>query len=773
MMRPTSHTLLCTLIVLSCGTTAVLAHPDDPKVRDRIPPYAGPGYYGGPAAGGEIPLAFEASGLVLRSWITVLDFGPQMVSGNDCWGYVSESGREYAIMGLSHGTAFVEITDPDNPVIIDIIDGPASLWHDVKVYQQYAYAVSEGGEGIQVMDLGQIDDGIVTSLGNIVGIGTNSTHNVAIDETSGFLYRCGGGDNGLRIYSLANPTSPAYVASWPDRYVHDAEVVTFTTGPNAGKQIAFCCSGFDGGWVDPGLTIVDVTQKDNLQTLGQIDWQFASYSHQVWMSPDGQYVYVNDELDEGTFGLNTTTIVIDISDLENPFVASTFTNNSTAVGHNLYIKDNLLFEANYRSGLRVFDLAGDPLNPLEIAYFDTWPGDDNPNFNGLWSTYPFLPSGTIIGSDIEKGLFVWTLGDPELAFLIPGGIPDLVNPAGDSIVFEVVEQNGGVLVDGSVRFIYDVGNGFADGEVIDLGDNLFAGVVPPGPCADQVSYYFEATSESGITTRAPNTAPNEALSAVLGVAEELTLFDDLEATNGWFVGDVDDDASTGIWELGNPNGSSAQPENDHTEDGTLCFFTGQAPPDTNPGTNDVDDGKTTLFSPAYDLTGTQEVRMGYWRWYDNAQGASPNADVFVVDISDDGGASWVNVETVGPSGDETAGGWFFHEFRVLDFIELSGNVMLRFIASDEGDGSLVEAAIDDLQITDFICVADLGDFNADGAVTLADFAGFVDCMAGPGAAVSPTPPTSAQQCLTAFDFDTDDDVDSLDLSAFITVLTNP
>ncbi|RMF72191.1 MAG: choice-of-anchor B family protein, partial [Planctomycetota bacterium] len=371
-MRRISARTLVILVTLS--PTLLLAHPDDPKIYDRQPPYDGPGYRR--ALRGEPP-AFPAVGLTLQSWIPVTEFDPGFSAANDCWGYVSPSGREYAIIGLSGGTSFVEVTNPANAQIVATLAGPSSTWRDIKVYQDYAYAVSEGGSGIQVFDLTQIDSGTVT-LANTVTTGgsTTATHNVVIDTVSGYLYRTGGGDEGLRIYDLSNPSTPVYVASWTDRYVHDAQVVTYTSGPYAGRQIAFCASGFNGGWTETGIDILDVTDKGNIFQVSRVFYSGPQYSHQLWLSPDRRYLYLDDELDEQNNGTPTTTRVLDVSDLEAPFEIATYTNGNTSIDHNLYTRGSMIFAANYRSGLRVFD-ATDQTAPVEVAFYDTYAADDN------------------------------------------------------------------------------------------------------------------------------------------------------------------------------------------------------------------------------------------------------------------------------------------------------------------------------------------------------------------------------------------------------------
>ena len=420
------------LALASLGSVA-LAHEDDPKLRDRQPRFEGPGITTGvPGQNGSGTIAassgvsFANQDVTLLSWLSLADFG-SFSAGNDCWGYTSPSGREYAIMGLSSATAFVEITDPNNPVIVSIKTGPSSTWRDMKVFQTYCYAVSEGGNGIQVFNMANIDNGTVQTLGEITTGGTTATHNVAVDTTSGYLYRCGGSSEGLRIYNLNNnPAVPQFVNSWSTKYVHDAEIYTYTSGPLNGAEIAYCSAGFNGGFSNTGLTILDVSNKNSISILQEVFWPNPGYSHQVWLSEDEQYLYLNDELDEGP-GVPTTTYVFDVSNPSQAFLAGSFTNNNEAVGHNLYVRGNQLFEANYRSGLRVFDITN-PLSPIETNWFDTYPSDDAPSFNGLWSCYPFFPSGVVIGSDIEKGLFVWWVGQKLVDIQPTGVVPSIINP---------------------------------------------------------------------------------------------------------------------------------------------------------------------------------------------------------------------------------------------------------------------------------------------------------------------------------------------------------
>lgn len=404
------------------------AHPDTQFEADNQDPYSGDGWL--ESEGGSPSISFSSSGVTLRSWITLDEFAPSATDGTDCWGYTAPSGREYALVGLNTGTGIADVTDPGNAQIIGHIPGASSIWRDIKTYQDHAYIVSEGGGGIQVYDLSDIDSGNFTDQGSVLtGPGTLASHNVAINEQSARLYRAGGGTwpiEGIRIYSLANLSAPAYLGTWNARYCHDVQVVTWTEPPYVGAEIGFCYANDTAGSGSPGVEIVDLTDPSNVVTLGSIDLSVApifshpaSYGHQGWLSPNRDYVYYNDEVDEGNQGFATTTRVIDVRDLTNPAQVAIFQNSTDARDHNLYTLDDRVYQANYRSGFRLLD-SSDPLLMSEIAYFDTYPDDDDAHYNGLWSIYPYFPSKTVIGCDIEKGLFVWTVDADELSVPVFG-----------------------------------------------------------------------------------------------------------------------------------------------------------------------------------------------------------------------------------------------------------------------------------------------------------------------------------------------------------------
>jgi choice-of-anchor B domain-containing protein len=665
---------------------------------------------------------FPSDNVTLLSHMPASSFPGAPARGNDCWGYVSPSGREYALMGMRNALAVVDVTNPSFPTIVASVNHSESNWSDVKTYQTYAYVVNEQGGGIDVIDLANVDFGFVAHVQSVTAAGVQTSHNVAIDEDSGFLYLCGSNiENGrLVAFDLSDPANPTYAGAVPNNqgeYVHDAQIVTYTEGPHAGKQIAF------GADAEFGLEIFDVTNKGNMFRLSQTAYPNLGYSHQCWLSDDRQFLYLNDEID----GVNET-VIFDVTSLTNPVVVGSYGGDfGEAIDHNLYWHEGFIYEAQYTAGLLIYDATADPLNPVLVGSFDVVPGSNAAEFEGAWSVYPFFPSGNMLISTKREGLFVVRPGPPPLLLDFVNEIPPRIDPGGDSIVVSILEQDGHVLEIGSPMLHYDAGNGLVEVPMTDLGGGLYEGTFGATECGELVRFFVSARTQSNITMTNPAAAPNETYDVVSAVGSTVVLDDDLETDQGWVVGAPGDNAVTGTWIRVEPFGTTAQPEADHTnEPGELCFVTGQGNPNGGAGDADVDEGQTTLLSPVFDLAGAQDAVISYWRWYDNDfflidsdEGQAPNEDVFVIDISNDGGETWCNLETVGPTGPETSGGWHLAFFNVADHVVPTDEVRLRFVASDVGGFSIVEAAIDDVKV-EIVACGDAGDVNGDGTVNFAD-----------------------------------------------------
>ena len=333
-------------------------------------------------------------------------------NGNDCWGWVDpESGREFILYGRSTGTAIVEVTDPTNMVYVANVPTAtvASLWRDIKVYDHYAYIVSEAaGHGLQVVDLTEVlgvQPGLVATVNPVMTYGGfGKAHNIIINETSGLAYVLGSNtfSGGLHILSLEDPAAPVLVGAYDGAYSHDAHPIVYN-GPDAayaGHELVFCFNGSNG------MAIVDATDAADVGLVSTLSYAQLAYTHQGWVNDAHTLCFLNDELDEMNYGNPTRTLIVDISDLDAPEVIGEFLAPVDAIDHSHYVVGNRLFQANYLSGLRVLDLTDAENGNLElVGYYDTNPESDAAEFGGAWSVYPYLPSGNVAISTMT-GLYL-------------------------------------------------------------------------------------------------------------------------------------------------------------------------------------------------------------------------------------------------------------------------------------------------------------------------------------------------------------------------------
>jgi len=370
---------------------------------------------------------YPCQGIDFMSRVPLSSFTGSPLSASNLWGYVDlDDNREYAIIGLRNGTGVVDVTDPVNPVIVGHISGVSSQWREVKVYQfwnasasrwdAYAYITTEGsGGGIQIIDLTQLPASV--SLANTwTGVSTSHTDHVSnVDYSTNasnnpnfppILYISGSNKGGLRFVSLANPTNLTEIGFWTGTYSHDTYAHVFTDaranqcapGHNP-CEVVFSFAG------SPGLKIIDVTNKSAPVTLSTFTYPQLGYTHSGWISSDGNYIFLHDELDEQNFGINGTIRTINITNLTAPFVSNVYTASNAAIDHNGYTIGNKFYFSNYTRGVGVLDVTN-PNAPSELSYFDTYPTTNTATFNGAWGVYPYLPSGNILISDIQRGLIV-------------------------------------------------------------------------------------------------------------------------------------------------------------------------------------------------------------------------------------------------------------------------------------------------------------------------------------------------------------------------------
>jgi len=361
-----------------------------------------------PCAGG-IAAGFPCEGFNLQFDIT--PGGMNASAANDSWGWTDpQDGKEYAIIGLNNGTAFFDISDPVNAIYLGKLPSHTSsgLWRDVKVYNNHAFVVAEeNGHGMQVFDLTRLRNvpsppETFTENGHYNGFGR--AHNIVINEDTGFAYAVGTStfSGGPHFIDISNPTGPVGAGGYSlNGYSHDAQVVTYN-GPDTdytGREIYV-------GSNEDNIVIVDVTDKNNPQSISIGSYGNVGLTHQGWFTEDQRYFIVGDEIDELNFGFNTRTIVIDVSDLDNPTFFFEYFGNTPAIDHNGYVVGNTFYMANYNAGLRALDISDiDNQNISEVGFFDTIPGTNSAGFGGSWNVYPFFASGNIVISG-DEGFFL-------------------------------------------------------------------------------------------------------------------------------------------------------------------------------------------------------------------------------------------------------------------------------------------------------------------------------------------------------------------------------
>jgi choice-of-anchor B domain-containing protein len=378
------------------------------------------------------------------SQIGGVDGGLTPTEGSGCWGWTDPlNGKEYAIMGCSTHTAFVDITNPSAPVYKGKVlahNNTTSIWREISVINNHALIVSETpGHGMQIFDLTRLRTVTTpqTFLADARYTGFGNCHSVSSNPASGFTY-CDGTNlvnGGPQILNMQNPTSPVLVGSHDtDGYTHDAQIVIYD-GPDPdyqGQEI------FMGANADK-VAIVNMTNKANPVTISNFTYDNNFYAHQGWFTADKKYWILCDELDEVNLGSNGRSIIIDVTDLDNPVYKGDYFGTTPAIDHNGYIIGNDMFLASYTAGLRILNTSAiSTTNTLnEIAFFDTYPSSNAAQFAGVWNTYPFYPSGSIIMSDIDTGLFiVKKSASLSNESFVKGSFKLSPNPANDIVTIE-------------------------------------------------------------------------------------------------------------------------------------------------------------------------------------------------------------------------------------------------------------------------------------------------------------------------------------------------
>ncbi|HRK28439.1 MAG TPA: choice-of-anchor B family protein [Chitinophagales bacterium] len=659
---------------------------------------------------------------------------------NDVWGYVA-NGHEYALLGTRTGTAIIDVTDPANPTELFFVPGPSSLWRDMKVWNNYAYVTNETDSGLHVFDLQYLPDSIQVwnwtgdiFMGDTVNM--TSAHNVFIDE-NGIAYIFGsnyGVGGAIMIDVNANPINPPIVGIYNQRYVHDGFVrgdTLWTAEIYAGR-----------------FAVIDVTNKANPVIMATQNTPFA-FAHNCWLSDDGNTFITTDEKS------NAPITIYDVSDITDIKELAQYRSNpgSGVIPHNTFFRQNFMITSYYRDGATIVD-ATFPNAPVEVGYYDTSPlsGD---NFNGCWGVYPYLPSGILLASDMEEGLFVIQPTYVQACYL-QGNITNALTGAPLQGVQITISGTGsaqtttnfsgnfqtGVAQSGSYTVTVSA-FGYAtqtfvlaleNGELTPLNVAL-----TPLPSFQLFIYVTDAQtglpipdvqalleSDNNTQTLFSNaegliSAPiydSETYQIYLGKWGYRTLqlnpyvtpennvytipltrgyYDDFLFDYGWTVSG---NADNGIWVRAKPIGSTfagnlSNVDADLPDDfGNYCFVTGNGGVGIG---NNVNNGVTILTSPVFDLTGYTNPELRYHRYLSLQNGSN---DTLFIELTN--GIETVTVETV-KDGDPYE--YVFHQTiaNITQLIQPTATMQLiARIADLPTSGNVVEAAFDGFEIVENI-----------------------------------------------------------------------
>jgi choice-of-anchor B domain-containing protein len=660
------------------------------------------------------------------------------VQCNDVWGYVDETGKEYALVGTTDGTGVVDVTDPLNPVEIFWAPGMNSIWRDIKVWGDFAYVTTEAQEGLMIIDLSPLPGSAALTYTHYSGPAGNewySAHNIWIDEQGyGYINGANRGNGGIIILDLfTNPGVPDEVGAFDDWYSHDCWVKNDT---------------LYGAHIEDGFfSIVDITNRTSPVLLATQNTP-GTFCHNVWGNDQMTTLFTTDEIGGGYLASYNVSDPSNITELDrvqsNPGLY--------VIPHNAHFLNDYIITSYYRDGVTIHDVS-DPANMVLVGNFDTSPFSGN-GFNGCWGAYPYLPSGVVLATDIERGLFVLgatytrgaylngTVTDNNTGFAIGNAEVRLLGQG----ITELTKINGlyktGVSIAGTYQVRYSKPGYFADtldvvltngiivvqnvalvpmnaftltgnvkeqgtasaiqGAVVVLESNDFmyqAVTDASGNFSISGFYqgdYFVAAGHWGHRVDCRDTVYIDASAGAINFTLPVGYYDDFSVNLNWT--DVFA-AAGGKWERADPAGSTSTsaPAYDALYDcGAKAYVTGNV--GGHPDNDDVDDGYVLLQSPVMNLTGYTDPHVNYAKWFYCKFGPNPEDDSLKIYLND--GTNSFLIDYVSFAQESRFSQWLDTSIRVLDHISNLTTVRLEVYTSDfNPDVNITEAGIDYFHVT--------------------------------------------------------------------------
>lgn len=678
---------------------------------------------------------------------------PGQTLANVC-GYAA-NGREYALLGASKGLIILDVTNPDAPVNIVQIPGPDNLWKEIKVYKQYAYVTSEGGEGVQIVDMGNLPSADLPfhhykGNGAISGQ-LNSIHALHIDETAGFLYLWGSNlFNGTAVVCdlNADPYNPNFAGKFDKLgYIHDGYV------DNDTMYAAHIYEGL--------FSIVNMADKSNPVLLGTQETP-NKFPHNTWLSEDRKILFTTDEVD------NSFLTAYDISNPSDIKFLDKIQSNpgSNSIVHNTHIRGNYAITSWYQDGITIVD-ATQPDNLVQVGNYDTWPGSGG-GFDGCWGVYPFLPSGTLIVSNIttpDQGsseAFILTPAYKRACYLTGKVSHSATGNPIDNVQIRLV--GGGFSEISALDGAFRAGQAQPGNFMLEFKKNGYATKTVPVTLTTGQTTVINTTLDalsahtiSGVVVKKGTTNP--VLNAHVAIYNDDIAFETAASSNGQFTipnvfagkykivagawgyeyqvlddqtiaanqtvtieldkGYADDfifdygwkgsgTALTGVWERGVPltTGALNVPKEDAPQDlGNQCMLTG------NNGNNDqVESGTAILTSPLLNLRSYSDPYVQGALWCVSVDVFGAFHDSIFVYINN--GSTEKLLAAF--KGDQA--GWRSLNHPIKSLLPLTSTMRLKIVCSDEPDIQLpdtYEAAFDQFKIVEAPLA--VGDFPNEAA----------------------------------------------------------
>jgi choice-of-anchor B domain-containing protein len=654
-------------------------------------------------------------------------------------GYVDSLGNEYALVGTSTGLSIVNVTDPDNPVMSFEVNGITSIWREVKTWQGFAYVTTEGTDGgLTVIDLRNLPNSIDSQIYRGDGAIQNqlsTSHALHIDNGYLYLYGANIGVGGVLFLNLADPWNPTYEGIYDQNYVHDGYVSGDTVWAS---QI------YAGD-----LTVIDASDKSNPVVIG-VQTTPGNFTHNSWLTDNHDVVLTTDEVENSYLASYDITDLTNITELDRYQTAP----GSNCIVHNTHILNDYAVTSWYTEGVVIVD-ANHPANLIEVAKYDftTFEGG---TFNGCWGVYPFLPSGNLVASDMEGGLYILTptykracylegiVRDSACGSLLEGVTVCIVEAninevSGVDGTYRTGTVNAGIytIVFSKPGYISQTFNNvnLVNGELTSFEVNLsspnsFAlngsvstnagspiesaliSISDPSTstqlssnnlgeyakCDLIAGNYQFVVGKWGYITNCNPSVPLNSNSASIETTLNPGYYDDFQFNFGWTVTST---SSAGFFERALPaatnfNGVASNPGIDQDADcNGFAYVSGNAAGEA--GADDIDNGYTRLTSPIMDLSTYSNPNIFFSRWFFNGGGNGAINDTLFIQLSNNGEAP-ITIKKIVQ--DANSSQWIEESIQVKNYFNQPGQVRFIAQAQDFPNGHIVEAGIDRFYVTD-------------------------------------------------------------------------